>query len=751
MSMNELQTVSLRHQAVYIPESLLQSNPGPVSGAASILAANLAKLGFGVSEALLYALNRTTPAFREKLLEQFRQVMGVEKNWAPLVKGWDVPTGETLTHHIITFYANVFNTEGTTLPCGHTIPKNTFPLERYNGCSFCGTPFEFGKIENYGQGSKLKILELWHEPDVFQCFTDLLTSRTALDATQIESLKLLLTDLPLPEVEICMKETLMVVLDLFVEQGRAEDLRNQFKTPNDILRYLWYKHTGFLQIVDPKTIIKRKKSNARAVYLDVSLEQIKDEMTRARQASKDELKLKYGRKDCRLAAGWLNSMDMSVEQMCEIMHPKRGMWVRFIRALRLAEYSKREGFEHLKKLLDLFYTEKYTVWQGELEKYRKNADIKNTVNRLKQRPGIFARTLFTNMLRLGTGEVIPAFFDIIDHVPARLLFTLSMYAENYFTHGGNRTVKALGGISKNIPYNKLLKLYTKGELEEMKQDIENLCLLAMKNRFARIGTGSKSIYIDPMLFKMPVPIGDRSESVQDLPSVLMGTRFAVEGSRVRLFMQWGEGLPAQPLDMDLSCFITYKKHSDIYSFGSLVIPGCKHSGDIRRIPHNVGTAEYIDINIKKLQKREAGYAVFTCNSYSSGEITPNLVVGWMESKHPMKISKKTGVAYDPSCVQHQVRITRGLTKGLAFGVLEIESGEIIWLEMPFYGQVAQNLDTEAVESLLKKLDSKLNIGNLLLIKAEAQGLTIMETPDADEVYDQQWAINAAAVTQLLVD
>ena len=54
------------------------------------------------------------------------------------------------------------------------------------------------------------------------------------------------------------------------------------------------------------------------------------------------------------------------------------------------------------------------------------------------------------------------------------------------------------------------------------------------------------------------------------------------------------------------------------------------------------------------------------------------------------------------------------------------------------------------QALLAKLNSKLNIGRLLQLKAEAQGLTIIEDENADEVYNAQWAMNAAAVTQLLI-
>jgi len=230
-----------------------------------------------------------------------------------------------------------------------------------------------------------------------------------------------------------------------------------------------------------------------------------------------------------------------------------------------------------------------------------------------------------------------------------------------------------------------------------------------------------------------VSIGDRSDNVQDLPSALMGMRYPLEGDTVRLFMQWGEGLPAQHLDMDLSCHLAYSNgNSEYCSYSNLEATGCKHSGDIRSIPNKVGTAEYIDIEVPTLRKAGVKYASFTCNAYSNGALTPNLVVGWMDSRYPMKISPKTGVAYDPSCVQQQVRITSSVTKGLVFGVLDVEANEVVWLEMPFGGQVVQGLNLAGVEALLAKLDSKLTIGNLLALKAEAQALNLAEEPSQAE-------------------
>jgi hypothetical protein len=743
--MNQLLKVSLRQQAVFIPDTPIINKHDALTENTSLLVANLSKLGFGVSEDLLSVLNNTTPGFQFDLLKMLRDVTGVNKNWTPLVKGWNVPTGEGVLDHIVTFFANIFKSKGTILLCGHIIPDNTFPLHRYNGCPFCKTPFEFGAIEQYKQGSEQKVLELWTIQHAADFLKDLLTSKTALDATQIDSLKILLTELPLPEVSIAMKETLMAVIDIFVSQGQPTKAQSLFTSPTDILRYLWYKHTGFLQIIEPGTLIKRKIKNNTPLVPEKYTSAKNQIQTRA------GLKLKYTRTDCLMVAGWLNNLEIEPAKMCEMMHPKRGMWVRFIRALRLAEYSKRKGYDKLRDLLDKFYKQEYEVWQGVVDRYRLRHDAATTLTLLQQRPGLFARSLFANMLWFGSDVTITYFAEIVDKVPARLLFTLAMYAENYFDRNNQRIVKPLGGINKNIPPNRLLQLYGDKQLEAMQAAIADLCILSVKKRFAKTANTGKTMYIDPALYKMPVSIGDRSETIQDLSAALMGTRFAVAGNSVRLFMQWGTGLPAQHLDMDLSCLVAYANRTERCSYSSLVVTGCEHSGDFIHIPDKIGTAEYIEINIADLQKAKAQYVTFTCNAFSRGGITPNLVVGWMNSSYPMTISKTTGLAYDPSCVQHQVRIANDLSKGLVFGVPDVAKSEIIWLEMQFGGQIVQNLDTRNIEAILKKLDCKLNIGLLLQIKAAAQNLAIVETPEADEVYTAAWARNTAAVTKLLID
>ena len=754
--------VALRQNALFVPDTM-PSQKAIQPGTLELVAA-LRKHGFGLTEDLLHAINGTTNEYRQSVVKIIKEVLHVKLNWAPLIKNWEVPTGEGFIDHLITAFYNQYphliksddyfdylyeesykkenHKEPFTpkherfLACGHYIPYGTFPLDRYNGCPFCGTPFELGEIEYQGQGSKLKILDLWREAEANTFFQNLLSSKTALDATQSDSLKLLLPYFSVAaETRIGMKETLVLIVDSYIAQGKEAEAGACFSSPTDILRYLWYKRTGFLQIVEPKTIMKKDTKNNYHIVRSLDLS-----MTVKERAQK-ELKLKYSRQECARVARWLNALPLSAEKACEIMHPKREMWVRFIRALRLAEYSKKKGFEKLATLLDVFYNERYSVWQAELNAAYQNMDSEKAFSLLKQRPGVFARSLFACMLWLGADDTLSAFKEIIDQVPTRLLFTLNTYADLYFSKEGKRSVQTIMGTRVEIPKHPLVvESYNEEQLAEMKAKIEDLCLWTIQHQFAKEENEHHFIYIDPQLYHIPLPIGDRSHNVHDFNATLMGTRFPLEGNEIRLFMQWGKDLPAQHLDMDLSCRIIYQDRSDICYFGQLTTLGCQHSGDIRSIPDKVGTAEYINIDVNTLRQHKAKYVTFVCNAYSCGALSPNLVVGWMDSKYKMKVSERTGVAYDPSAVIHQVRITQPLQKGLLFGVLDVEAKEIIWMELPFQGQVAQALSISGVNALLEKLNSKFTIGNLLKLKAEAQGLQIENDPTlADEVYDMQWA------------
>ena len=83
--------------------------------------------------------------------------------------------------------------------------------------------------------------------------------------------------------------------------------------------------------------------------------------------------------------------------------------------------------------------------------------------------------------------------------------------------------------------------------------------------------------------------------------------------------------------------------------------------------------------------------------------------------------------------------------------LLIKKAKITWLEMPFGGQIARNVDLETLEGFLQKLSARTSIGEILKIKANAQNIQIVDNQlDAEEVFDYQWALDTAKVSGLLM-
>lgn len=749
MNTDVLSRVALRNNAIYIP--LSEVNPkAEMTPESTAFVALLGELGYEVTEPLLHALNGCTPERLEDISVQIREAYNVGLNWSALVKGWRTPTGETVADHLITLFQNLGMADmpSVTLPCGHQIPEGTFPLERYTGCPFCGRPFITTNYTYTGQGSSMKVLELWSQPELVALLRSLLESKVPLNATATDNLRLLMMAFPVPDdVEIPVKENRILVADIFWQRGDLEDALNMLKTPTDLLRMVWYGRTGSLRIVPPR--VYRKLHDA--VNRDGAFH---SDPRGGVEAVLAKLPLKFKRTQCKLVARWFCSLSASPESLCEDMHKHRGMWVRMIRALRLAEYARKAGMDKLALLLDLFYRGDYRVWQGSVNRAVAEGNADEAFALLAERPGVFARSLFALIGRFGVERTLKAFEPVLPSVAPRILLSMSSLAEEYFfAIGESRSVGAPG-------FKKVVAKLPMGVCDMSVDEraaaivaINELYVKAMEIRFASGPKPAAPVYIAPELFDIPVPVGERTTVASDLPPAYQGQRFKVEGDDVRLFLQWGQGLPAQHLDMDLSAkLVKDDGYSRECAYYDLSFDGARHSGDIREIPDQVGTAEYVELNIPILVNEGWKYAVFTCNAYSSATLDPRLVVGWMSSANPMAVSDSTGVAYDPSTVQHMVRISCGnLMRGLVFGFLDLIERTIYWVEIPQTSRVAAQLSTSEIEAYIRRLKARPTIGKMLQDRASIQETPLTVDPHvAGTVYDTRWAYNPAAVAEVLL-
>ena len=723
--------------AIFLPASVTDTSACEASPAATAFTAALVKIGYTVDERLFHALCHLSNERIAEINIAVEDILGLHLNWMPMIRGWKTPTGTDYTDSLIAMFANILpslrDLPGTTLPCGHFIPDGTFPLERYNGCPLCGRTFATSDAVYTGQGSRLKILTLWNENDLRQYERTLIESKIPLEGALTESLKILLTHFGLlPDVTIKIREISALAFITLTKAGNYGDAATLIKNPTDIMRALWYEKTGNTRIVRPKYIAARAAANAGYKW-----EPDFEERARTRYAeAKENLKLKYSRAMCRFVAGLLENLPMDSAAICEDMHPRREMWVRFIRALRLTSYARKSIYPKLREILDRFYRTDYEVWAGEVETAVLKKDTTRALRLLSQRPGAFARQLFATILHLGDRPVLDAFAESGKNAGLRLLLSIDMYADYCLDPTTERSVRLAGGTTRLIPANKYLALKTPEETSQMIAEVKATCAALIYNHFTEQGRLAGTVYIQRELFKIPVPVGERAVSNAAASYMPQGSRIAVIGDNIRLFLHWGEGLPAQHLDMDLSAIITYPDHSEDCAYYNLNPLGAIHSGDIQHIPDNVGAAEYIEIDIPALDAAGAVYVAFAASAYTAGGVSPTVRIGWMDAKYPMKVDNETGVAFDPSTVQFSTRMdTETLFDTIIFGVLDIKAREVILIEMLLKGQRAADISIKQILTHLKKLEKRMSIGSLLSIRAKARGQRITDDPTtADECF-----------------
>ncbi len=730
---------AFRLNSIYLPAAHTTGTTCTPTAAATAFAAQMSKLGYAVEPDLFRAVCTLSLEQITAIVEKVEAALKVHSNWTALTRNWLEPTGintaTTWLGILEQLHLPHSGVQGTMLPCGHFIPDGTFPLERYNGCPVCGTLFSTSDWTYTGQGSTLKPLRLATDDSLRATMVSLLESKIPAESTQQEVLGMLVAVFGLPEeiTETGTYEAGAIAFDILFRKGQFEQARRLVHTTADIFRYLWCSHTGQSRIVRPKTLIETAKANV-GYYWEPNHAEL---VNAAGQEERLRLRLHYTRSQCRFIADILNTLPHSPEEMCAQLHHYRGMWVRFVRALRLSEFARRTGYRHLAAFVDVFYRGDYPVWQGKVEKAILAGDAAEATALLAERPAVFARSLIAALLHLGPEKVLPAFASVAAKVPVRLLLTLDMYALYCLSPEMTRVVQTATGARHMLGVNPRLLQYSNDELHKTAEKIQQICRNALSQYFAEKEHPEGSIYIAPELFLTPFAIGERAHSTAGGLYVPQGRRFDVLGDHVRLFLHWGEGLPAQHLDLDLSAAIQYADHTDECAYYNLSPNGAVHSGDIQNIPDNVGAAEYIELDLPVLAEAGAQSVLFAVNAYSVGSITPTARVGWMDCAHPMAVDNKTGVAYDPSTVQFAADIRpENVHGGIIFGVLDVASRQIMWLEMSANTQNLAQFDLRTVNALCLKLRSRMSIGTFLSIMAAAQQRPVVAmAEDAETVYD----------------
>ena len=459
-------------------------------------------------------------------------------------------------------------------------------------------------------GGKEKELGVLTEKDVLDIFKSILASGNSIADTTKGELIWLLSEYPeykLPE-DIPFKETMCIVMSMRPEYRP--------KTINDVLRFGLYTMGADPALVHvPKEIKETSWRNAKMVK---------------NPAWRNLLSLSHANRRNIMAA----IEDVVTKKGLEAVIPdaKRfyGHWLLLSERLHPGEYFKKypKAAEFFLILKDNKSRQSYKTWYGILQdKYNKAEDIVEIAKFIAKRPGELVRR-FDSLLRRASlvgkeYEVFEVFLDT-DGMKNKTLTELLAYYDKR-NSGAPRLVSLKGSRSRKALTP--LQPLSQHMIETIRDFIERKILINIDKAITEKDLVGQTVYLDPTLKSMPVPIGMR-ENIGVVPA---GTRIPIgDKNYIRMFIHWIQKDRNEDLDLH---GILYKDDTTWTNIG--FNSGFKtgsgsacHSGDVLNRPGDC--SEFIDLNIERLADEGWKYVVMdVCNFKGRGFNTLDNWLGYI--------------------------------------------------------------------------------------------------------------------------
>lgn len=349
------------------------------------------------------------------------------------------------------------------------------------------------------------------------------------------------------------------------------------------------------------------------------------------------------------------------------------------------------------------------------------------------RPGLAARHLRRVLVWAGedyASDVLDAFEATAGEVSTSILLNIA-HALASQEAGAPRTVLPKGQVAR-------MKLTPKPAPvvpASVAERAVSIAQAALIQRFRKLPPLGK-VFVDPALDRVPTPFALRSAS-KALHTLPRGARAPMDpkAAVTRLFVWWNErgpdGQDVGRTDLDLSCVVFNKDFRQLIycAFNDLRSSGLTHSGDVTSAPE--GGSEFIDVEHAKLPKgsRYVGMVVTSYTGQPYADL-PECFAGWMTRRAP-----RSGEIYEPRTVAQRFDLTCA-SKAVIPMVMDLETKEFIWLDMPYnagYSYNAVALQGGTIGERIRELShlSRPTLGELFALHVTARGTRVDRLEDAD--------------------
>lgn len=532
---------------------------------------------------------------------------------------------------------------------------------------------------------KLKIIELGDEDDFYDMIQNLLSSKTSISETDRQHIQEVIrmesdvdkfTPPNMPHKEnMVFLVTTMYNLD---KEFSVTDIGHIFRTPTDVLRLAVGLSDG-----------------------DISL----SEVTQFR---------KFKRRERRMLLGLLNNCVYITDDMMKYKY----RWIRLGEILHPGEYRNKypRAYESFKVLRDNI---KHETFNSKVESSIKLKDVEEALILLRTRPGELARRL-DHLLRIDESKnklVVEQFEKVAHKVESTVLLQILAHFKHRNSQPDSRVFFPKGNVAKAMSIENTLP-----EINEFaREHLVKVCQGALISKYKELDSLGK-VYIDSNLKNYLVPFSQRSSS-KSLRTIVRGSKIPLPpGSTVRLFTHWkniygGGTFDNSRVDIDLSSVMydedwNYVEHISYTNSRSHKYKAY-HSGDITDAPQ--GASEFIDIDLKSVEKYGGRYVVMSLLNYTRQNFSeiPECFTGWM-----IRNDVQSGEIYEPSTVQDKFDLTAETSIAIPV-ILDVVKKEVIWCDMGLTRMPHLNNNIE---------------GNQTGMVAIGQAMTSLVKPDLHELF-----------------
>lgn len=473
-----------RHQVfhdVNHSDPTLLSTIGNNSRLALTLQANLESYGYGFSIDMLKALSHYTEEqlveFNAWFIPSLRSSLGANHQYKPMYPNFpqqvfEATQSELILNAIMHYTGDMLGVR--IMP--EYIKKERFPLNKQPQ----QVPFDF--INHTTEDDCLKVIGIASQEDVKKLFMSLMNSNTSLSDFDKECLETLFSyfhhngqvEHLLKESNISQKETIAFIGAIVLNHSLSIELiRPLFSTATDVLRLAAAFSDADLSLsINPKFVnIKRPMRKALLSLLETITQQ--------------------GNK----------------ELILENMFQKRNVWVRLGEKLHSGEYSNAYPLAH-ELFMQIRNEIKPTNFNGKVDIAFSHQQFEQLIDLLKQRPGVFARSLNRLFQRIEGNAPQKISNAVVDkNVVFSNMFTntvaktgetqLSQLKENII----KKEEKAISGMVDGLeaPLDNNTKNYLVGKainaFKEVASDVSTPVLLQVYNHFKHQATQQHRVFL----------------------------------------------------------------------------------------------------------------------------------------------------------------------------------------------------------------------------------------------------------------